>query len=130
MMAQNVELSEALVNRLAGAYAGFTKAVADGVSIAELNPEFADAVQLQAWKQQALPYLEQQNASLQQAVAHYLIGDVNPILAHAVEKRGLGKQLDGFLLTFAGPDHAKVLDRLETAVVISAYQVCVAAGIP
>jgi len=130
MMAQNVEVSEMLVNRLAGAFGGFAKAAADGVSMAELNPEFAESAQLRAWKQQAVPYLEQQNASLQQAIAHFLIGDVEPILAHAAEKRGLGKRLDGFLLDFAGPDHAKILERLETAVVIAAYQVCVAAGIP
>jgi hypothetical protein len=130
MMAQRVEVSEALVNRLAGAFTRFTKAAEDALSEAELNPEFADTVQLHAWKLQALPFLEQQSASLQQAVAHFLIGNIDPIVVQAAEKRGLGKQLDGFLLTFAGPDHAKVLERLETAVVIAAYQLCVAAGVP
>ncbi len=127
---ENHEISETLVNRFAGTFAKFTAAVEDAVSQAGLDPEFAGTVQFQAWQRQALPYLQQQNASIQKAVAHFLIGDMHPIVQFAAEKRGLSKQLDGFLLTFVGPEQAKILDRLETAVVVAAYQLCVAAGVP
>jgi hypothetical protein len=48
----------------------------------------------------------------------------------AAEYRTLGRKLDGFDLNFAGTDAQKKLDQLETAVVVAAYQVCQAAGIP
>jgi hypothetical protein len=77
-----------------------------------------------------LPLLQQQNASIQQATALFSAGDAGPILALAEDKRGLAKDLDGFPLTFAGQEHAAELESLETAVVVAAYQLCLAAGIP
>jgi hypothetical protein len=130
MMAQKVEISEALVNRFAAAFARFAEAAQEALSQAELDPQFAVTAQFQAWQHKALPFIEQQNVSIQNAASLYLVGEANPILAQAAEKRGLAKQLDGFDLTFAGPDQAKMLDRLETSVVIAAYQLCVAARIP
>ena len=61
---------------------------------------------------------------------HILPNIVQPILVQAVDKRGLAKDLDGYPLNFAGPEREQQLDAWETAVVVAAYQICSAAGIP
>jgi predicted amidohydrolase len=123
-------IPEALVARFAKAVNAFVAAARDAVADAALNPEYASTPAFQSWQAKALPLLESQNASIQNAAALAAKDDVQPILILAEDKRGLAKDLDGFPLTFAGPDHAQVLDQLETAVVTTAYQLCAAAGIP
>lgn len=130
MMAQNVEIPPALADRFTKVFAAFVDAVGDAVDEASLNPEFADTPQLQSWQRQALPLLQHQNASIQNAMALFLIGEERTILTLAKERLGLAKELDGLQLDFAGPDRAKTLDRLETDVVVAAYRLCAAAGIP
>jgi uncharacterized protein CbrC (UPF0167 family) len=120
----------ALAARFAKAMAAFVAAVQDAVAEAAQNPEYASTPAFQSWQAKALPLLETQNASIQKAAALAATGDVQSILALAEDKRGLAKDLDGFSLTFAGPDHAAVLDQLETSVVTTAFQLCAAAGIP
>lgn len=63
-------------------------------------------------------------------MALYLIGEVRSIVEAASDGRHLAKKLDGFDLNFAGEEKGKNLDQLETNVVVSAYQVCAAAGVP
>jgi hypothetical protein len=123
-------IPEALVTRFAEAVNAFVVVVRDTVAEAALNPEFADTPAFHSWQAKVLPLLEKQNASIQKAAALAATGELEPILVLAEDKRGLAKDLDGFPLTFAGPDHAAVLDQLETAVVTAAYQLCAAAGIP
>jgi len=120
----------ALVARFAKAVSAFVAAIQDAVAEAAQNPEYASTPAFHSWQSKVLPLLETQNASIQKAAAMAAKGEVQPILALAEDKRGLAKDLDGFPLTFAGPDHAAVLDQLETAVVTAAYQLCAAAGIP
>ena len=123
-------ISEVLIARFAQAMSAFVAAVQDAVAQAVQIPEYASTPAFHAWQSKALPLLEAQNASIQKAAALAKTGDVQPILTLAEDKRGLAKDLDGFPLTFAGPDHAAVLDQLETSVVTTAYQLCAAAGIP
>ena len=123
-------LPKALVDRFAKAVGALVAAVRDALAEAAENPEYASTPAFQLWQAKALPLLETQNASIQKAAALAAKGEVQPVLALAEDKRGLAKDLDGFPLTFAGPDHAAVLDKLETSVVTTAFQLCVAAGIP
>lgn len=124
------EIFGALAERFAKAMSAFVAAVQIAVAEAAQNPEYSSTPAFQSWKAKALPLLEAQNASIQNAAEISKKGDVQPILTLAEDKRGLAKDLEGFPLTFAGPDHATVLDQLETAVVMTAYNLCSAAGIP
>jgi len=119
----------ALVDRFAKASAEFVEAVGEAVAEAALNPELAGTPTLQTWLTKALPLLHEQNASIQTAAEHFSQDEARSILTLAEDKRGLAKDLDGFPLTFAGPEHAKSLESLETAVVVAAYKLCEAAGI-
>jgi hypothetical protein len=119
-----------LVERFANAFNLFVLAVRDAVAEAAQDPNLAGSPALRSWQSKALPLLEKQNASVQSAAAAFAQGDQQSILALAEDKRGLAKDLDGFPLTFAGPEHARKLEFLETAVVTAAYQLCSAAGIP
>jgi hypothetical protein len=94
------------------------------------NPALANTPAFLAWQTRALPQLEEENASIQKAMALFLIGEERTILQLAAYQSGLDKHLDGFSLDFAGPNRAKALDQLETSVVMAAYQLCAAAGIP
>ena len=123
-------ISAALVDRFAKAMSAFIAAIQNAVAEAAQNPEHANTPAFQSWQGKALQLLDTQNASIQNAAALAAKGDVQPILTLAEDKRGLAKDLDGFPLTFAGPDHAAVLDQLETSVVTAAYLLCEAAGIP
>lgn len=119
-----------VAERFAKAYAAFVDAVRKAINENIGNPALANAPAFLVWQTQALPRLEQENASVQKAMAMFLIGDTRSIPQAASEARGLAKKLDGFSLDFAGPEHSQTLDKLETSIVMAAYQVCAAAGIP
>jgi hypothetical protein len=119
-----------LAEGFAKVFAEFVAAVEDAVTDAELLGLATDPAALRSWQEKALPILRRHNAGIQEALARFQIGDAGPILVWAERERGLAKDLDGFPLTFAGPDHAQKLDFLETRVVTVAYQLCSTAGIP
>lgn len=123
-------IPQTLVERFAKTFAAFVDAVRDAATKAASNPELAGTPAFRAWQTKALPLLQEHNAAVQAALSHFQAGDVRSILVLAEDKRGLAKDLDGFPLTFAGADLAENLEKLETAVVVAAYQLCAAAGIP
>ena len=118
------------VERFAKASAAFVAAIRDAVAEAAQNPALAGTPAFRAWQDKALPLLQEKDTSIQTAAALFLEGEPSSILALAEDKRGLAKDLDGFPLTFAGPDRARDLEPLETALVTAAYQLCAAGGIP
>lgn len=122
-------LSQAQADRFASAFAAFVQEARNAVVDAAGNPELASTPQFEAWRGKVLPLLEQENAAVQEALAQFRAGDARPLLTQAEDKRGLAKDMDGYPLTFAGPDHAELLGNLRTAVVRSACQLCDAAGI-
>lgn len=116
--------------RFSKAYAEFVDAVRAAAQEAAQNPALNGNRGLLLWQTQGLPMLEKENSSVQRAMALYLIGEGRSIVEAASEARHLAKMLDGFDLNVAGVERGKTLDRLETNVVIAAYQVCAAAGVP
>lgn len=116
--------------RFAKAFAEFVDAVRAAVADTIATPALANTPAFLVWQTQALPRLEQENESIQKAMANFLAGETGAIVRLAANKRALARSLDGFPLTFAGPDRAPTLDRLETAVVVAAYQICSVAGLP
>jgi hypothetical protein len=123
-------VSPAMVDRFAGAFAAFVQKAGNAVADAARNPDLARSPYFESWRSKALPLLEKENESVQQALAAFQAGDARAILAEAEDKRGLAKDMDGFPLTFAGPDQGELLGNLRTSVVRSASQLCEAAGIP
>jgi hypothetical protein len=123
-------IPQALAERFAKAFAAFVEAVWVAVTTNVPNPQVANTAQFLAWQTRALPLLENENASIQNAMARFLVGETGTMVKLAADNRTLGRKLDGFDLNFAGPDSGKTLNQLETAVVVAAYQLCVAAGIP
>lgn len=123
-------IPQRLVERFAQAYADFVGAVRAAVADAARNPATGGSPAVLSWQTRALPLLERQNEEIQTAMARYLIGETQTIVTLASGRRGLAKELDGLPLDIAGPDRAKALDALETAVVVAAYHICQAAGIP
>lgn len=130
MSAQASPIQQMLADRFAAAMKAFVDEVAAAVAFAGSRPELASAPAFRVWHNKVLPLLQQQEQATEAAIIQFRQGDAGPLLAIAADKRGLAKDLDGFPLEFAGPEHAVVLDRLETAVVSSAYRLCAAAGIP
>lgn len=131
MMAETLYgVTPVLVQRFGSVFAAFVDGVKDAVAQAEQKPEFAESFSLRSWRAKALPLLEKSKSDIQTAAAAFKQGDARPILVQAEDKRGLAKDLDGFPLTFAGPEKAEQLESLVTAVVAAAYNVCAAAGIP
>lgn len=122
-------VSPLLVERFRKMFSEFVNAVKEAVAEAPQKPELAQAPAFRSWQSKALPLLEKSDSAIQAAVEAFDKGDAQPILTQAEDKRGLAKDLEGFPLTFAGPEHAQKLDMLETAVVVAAYQICAAAGI-
>jgi hypothetical protein len=116
--------------RFAKAFAAFVEAVRDAIKTNVPNAAVANTPAFLVWQTRALPLLEEENASIQNAWARFLVGETRTIVHLAAENRALGRKLDGFDLNFAGADSGKKLDQLETAVVVAAYQLCVAAGVP
>jgi len=119
-----------LAERFAKAFDAFVGAVRAAVKEAAVNPAMNASQSLLVWQTQDLPRLEKENAEVQNAFALYLVGETRTIVAQAAERRHLARELDGCDLNFAGPDKGKLLDQLETAVVVAAYQVCSAAKVP
>lgn len=119
-----------LAERFSKAYSAFVEAVRAAVNEAAQNPAPANPRSVLLWQTQGLPMLEKSKESVERAMALYLIGEVRPIVEAASDGRHLAKKLDGFDLNFAGEEKGKNLDQLETNVVVSAYQVCAAAGVP
>ncbi len=120
---------EYYAQRFAKAFEALVTEVRAAVEAGILNPAYSATPAFLMWQTEALPRLEQELTEVQNALARFLIGESSTIAQVAKDKLGLAKQLDGFSLDFAGPEHAKVLDQLETSVVLAAYPVCLAAGI-
>lgn len=121
---------QALAEKFSQAYSAFVDAVRAAVQEAAQNPALVNSQPVLLWQTQGLPMLEKENSSIQNAMALFLIGEVRTIVQTASEARHLAKKLDGYDLKFAGEEREKGLDQLETNVVVSAYQVCAAAGVP
>jgi len=121
---------QVFAERFSKTYAAFVEAVRVAVQEAAQNPEMNRNRSVLLWQTQGLPAIEKENSSIQSAMALYLIGEGRSIIEAASEASHLAKRLDGFDLNFAGAERGKILDRLETDVVIAAYQVGAAAGIP
>jgi hypothetical protein len=119
-----------LAERFAKAFAAFVDAVRGAVTQNIPNPAIANTAAFLAWQTQALPLLERENAAVQNAMALFLIGEEGTLIRLAADNRMLARKLDGFDMNFAGAENGKFLNQLETAVVVAAYQLCVAAGIP
>lgn len=119
-----------LAEQFAQAFAAYVAAVRDAISGGIANPAVSGQRGFLLWQTRALPRLEQENQNVQHAWALYLIGETGSIVEQANDKRHIAKQLDGYPADFAGAENAKTLDRLETAVVVAAYRVCAAAGVP
>jgi uncharacterized protein CbrC (UPF0167 family) len=121
---------EQLAERFAKAFAAFVDAVRTAVAAGVLNPAVSSTPAFLMWQTEALPRLEQDNALVQNSMALYIVGEMETIAKVARSQLSLARRLDGFPLDFAGAEHAPVLDRLETAVVVAASQLCTAAGNP
>lgn len=121
---------QVFAEKFSKAYSAFVDAVRAAVQEAAQKPALGNSQPVLLWQTQGLPMLEKENASIQNAMALFLIGEVRTIVQAASEARHLAKKLDGYDLSFAGEEQGKVLDQLETNVVVSAYQVCAAAGVP
>jgi hypothetical protein len=130
MSTQPNPIPQLFADRFAAAMKNFVAEVAAAVADAAAQPDLAVAPAFRVWHSKVLPLLQQQEQATEAASARFRQGETGPLLAIAADKRGLAKDLDGFPLDFAGPDRAPALDRLETAVVSSAYHLCVAANIP
>ena len=121
---------EEVVKRFVRSFDEFLAAVRAAVLEAAQKPEYANTVAFKTWQNKVLPKLDQQYAAIQNGFALYQIGETGTIARLAEDKRGLAKDLDGFPITFAGPDRAQIIDRYETAVVRAAFDLCLAARIP
>jgi hypothetical protein len=121
---------QALAERFVQAFAAFVQEVWLAVTTHVPDPAIANTPAFLAWQTRALPQLERENAAIQNAMTLFLVGEVRTLVNLARESRALAKKLDGFDLNFAGAETAGKLDQLETAVVVAAYLLCVAAGVP
>ena len=119
-----------LAEQFAKAFAKFVDAVRAATKEAALDPALNTSRSLLVWQTQDLPRLEKENAEVQDAMARYLIGETQSIVAQAAQRRHIARELDGADLNFAGTEHGQILDQLETMVVYAAYQVCAAAKVP
>ena len=130
-MPENIHnISVTQVESFAASFAAFVTEVANAVRDAEQAQNIANAHSLQGWQKKALPLLQKHNAAIQAAAIAFQQGNAQPIMEYAERERGLAKDLDGFPLDFAGPEHQAKLEFLLTRVVTIAYQICSAAGIP
>ncbi|HTW79803.1 MAG TPA: hypothetical protein VME23_09700 [Terracidiphilus sp.] len=120
---------EFYAQRFAKAFEAFVSEVRFAVNAGVLDPAYSSNPAFLMWQTEALPRLEQELAAVENAFALFQIGETGTIAQLARNEVGLAKQLDGFPLDFAGPEHAVTLDKLQTAVVTAAYQVYSSAGI-
>ncbi len=98
--------------------------VRDAVAAGALDPAYSSTPTFLMWQTEALPRLEEELAEIVKAYAGFQSGDSLPLVELARDELGLAKHLDGFPLDFAGSEPATELDRLVTAVVMAAYQLC------
>jgi hypothetical protein len=115
--------------RFATTFVAFVTKVRAAVDAGALNPAYSSTSAFLMWQTEALPRLEQELAEIENAYKRFQSGETGPLAQLARIQLGLAGHLDGFPLDFAGPEHAAELDRLETAVVMAAYQLCAAAGV-
>lgn len=125
-----LEIPKIFADNFARAYGAFVEAVRAAVAETIANPVLANTATFLSWQTEALPMLEAQNSSVQEAYARFLIGETQTIVSVAAERRHLGKELDGLPLDFAGKDRAESLGSLKTTAVITASRLCQAAGVP
>lgn len=123
-------IPQALAEHFAQAFAAFVQEVWLAITTHVSSPAIANTPAFLSWQTRALPLLEKENVAVQNAMTLFLIGEMGTLVSLARESRSLAKKLDGFDLNFAGAETGKKLDQLETAVVITAYQLCQAAGVP
>lgn len=123
-------IPQVFAERFSKSYAEFVEAVRAAVREAARNPALNGSRALLLWQTQGLPRIEKENSKIEGAMALYPSGETRTLVEAASEAGHLAKMLDGFDLNFAGVESGKTLDRLETNVVIAAYQVCAAAGTP
>lgn len=122
-------IPEYFAQRFVKAFEAFVAEVRAAVEACTLNPAYSSTPALLMWQTEALPRLEQELAEIQNAFALFQKGETVPIAQLARNQLGLAKHLDGYALDFAGQDRSNTLDKLETAAVGAAYQVCTTAGI-
>ncbi|MGB6745832.1 MAG: hypothetical protein WBE38_19440 [Terracidiphilus sp.] len=120
---------ESYAQRFAKAFEAFVTEVRNAVDAGILDPAYSFTPAFLMWQTEALPRLEQELAEIQNAFARFQIGETDAIAQLARIQLGLAGHLDGFPLDFAGPDRAKILNQLETAVVVAAYRLCTEAGV-
>jgi uncharacterized protein CbrC (UPF0167 family) len=118
-----------LAERFAKSFEAFVNEVRAAVAAGILDPAYSSTPGFLMWQTEALPRLEQELAAIRNAFARSQSSETTPLAQLARIQLGLAKHLDGFPLDFAGPDRAKTLEKLETAVVQAAYQLCAAAGV-
>jgi len=114
--------------RFTKAFAAFVARVREAVEAGILDPAYSSAPAFLMWQTEALPRLQQELQEIEDAYTRFQSGDAAILAQLARDQLGLAGHLDGFPLDFAGPAHAADLDRLETAVVLAAYQLCAVAG--
>jgi len=122
-------LPRPMAENFVNAFAAFVDAVRAELKTAALDPLKSSSGGVLIWQTQALPRLEETNAAIQNGFALFLIGEEMTLAKMAKEQLGLAKRLDGYSLDFNGPEAGKQLDKLETAAVVTAYQLCSMAGL-
>ena len=118
-----------MAENFANAFATFVDAVRAELKKAALDPLKSSSSGVLIWQTQALPRLDEENTAIQNGFALYLIGEEMTLARLAKEQLGLARRLDGYSLDFNGPEAGKLLDKLETAAVVTAYQLCSTAGL-
>lgn len=111
------------------AFEAFMTEVRAAVAAGALNPAYSSSPTFLSWQTEALPRLEKEMAEIENGYTQFKTGKTDTLAQLARVQLGLAKHLDGFPLDFAGPEHAAGLDRLETGVVLAAYQLCTMAKI-
>jgi hypothetical protein len=103
--------------------------MAELISIAHQAITVTSSPQAGVWRQKLLPVLESRLFAAKTALAHHVIGDENPLLAHALQSRFLARDMDGYPLDFAGQEFAAKLKEKQQLVVYAAWQICQSAGV-
>lgn len=124
------QIPVAVVSRFVQAFDDFITCLRAAIAEALADPATADSELLSRWQTRAFPVLERYQGEIHAAAEAFARGDAGPIVNQASYQEGLAKNLDIFLLDFAGPEYEKKLDDLETLVVLTSYRVCQAAGLP
>jgi hypothetical protein len=88
-----------------------------------------NAPEASGWQRDMLPLLEDRLKTAQTAMAHYAIGDQEPLVSLALKSRYLARETDGYSLAFAGEELATQYEDRRRLVVFAAWQVCESAGV-